>query len=97
MTIIEIEHNSKTKTFSATIKLNYDKIRDLSHGMYYLCKDEKNNDNVSYQETHKEIALLFDLVKHGRLDKCSVEMLEKLQNAIETAREKQNERTRKAD
>ena len=92
MTIIEIEHKRDTKTFSATIKLNYDEIRDLSHGMYELCKDDKNKHNISYHETHKEIALLFDLVKHGRLDKCSVEMLDHLQNAIEIAREKQDER-----
>lgn len=90
MTIIEIEHNNKTKTFSATIKLNYDEIRDLSHGMYYLCEDDKSKYNVSYQETHKEIALLFDLVKNGRLDERSVEMLKRLQDAIEIAKENNN-------
>ncbi len=87
MTILELEHKTDQKIFSATVRLNYDEIRDLSHGMYHLCEDERNKMNTSYHETHKEIALLFDLVKNGHLDSWSISMLNDLQKAIDKSRE----------
>lgn len=86
MTILELEHDNKYKQYSAVVKLSYDEIRDLSHSMYQLCKDERNKMNVSYHETHKEIALLFDLVKNGHLDSWSISMLNDLQKAIDDSR-----------
>ena len=91
MTIIEIERKPDHKIFTATVKLNYDELRDLDHGMYQLCKDEKNKKNTSYHETHKEIALLFDVVKHGHLDSCSIDMLNDLQKAIDESIKKEIE------
>jgi hypothetical protein len=88
MTILELTHDNKYKQYNAVVKLSYDEIRDLSHGMYQLCKDERNKLNVSYHETHKEIALLFDLVKNGHLDSWSVSMLNDLQKAIDEYRER---------
>lgn len=89
MTIIEIERKPEYKTFNAIVKLNYDEIRDLDHGMYQLCKNEENKKNTSYHETHKEIALLFDLVKNGHLDDWSIAMLNDLQEVIKESRKKE--------
>lgn len=87
MTILELEHDNKYKQYSAVVKLSYDEVRDFSHGMYQLCKDERNKGNISYHETHKEIALLFDLVKNGHLDSWSISMLNDLQKAIDDSKE----------
>lgn len=95
MTILEIQHNIDRKIFNATIKLDYDEIRDISHALYYLCEDEKNKKRTSYHEIHMEIAALFGLVKHGRLTGCALDLLNSLQNAIEQSKEKENEDKRK--
>ena len=87
MTILELKHDDNYKQYSATVRLSYDELRDLSHGMYHLYKDERNRLNVSYHETHKEIALVFDLVKNGHLDNWSIDMLNELQKAIDKSRE----------
>ena len=47
MTILELTHDNKYKQYNAVVKLSYDEIRDLSHGMYQLCKDERNKLNIS--------------------------------------------------
>lgn len=87
MTIREINRDSDREIFNATIKLNYDEIRDISHALYHLCNDEENKKRTSYHEIHRDIAWLFGLVKHGCLNRCSVDMLNGLQNAIEESRE----------
>lgn len=87
MTILELIHDNKYKQYNAVVRLSYDEIRDLSHGMYHLCEDEKNKMRTSYHEIHKEIALLFDLVKNGHLDSWSISMLNDLQKAIDESRE----------
>lgn len=87
MTILEMNRDSDRNIFNATIKLNYDEIRDISHALYHLCEDEKNKKRTSYHEIHRDIAWLFDLVKNGCLDRCSVDMLNDLQNAIKESKE----------
>lgn len=82
MTLIELEHDSKYKQYSATVKLSYEEIASLYQGIYRLCKDEENKTKTAYHETHKEIALLFELIKHGHLDGWSISKLNNLQQAI---------------
>ncbi len=83
MEIKEIIRNQHTK--NATVKLDYDELCDIANALYQASKDDKDK-RLSFYRTHRDMSFLFDIVKHGCIDKCSVEMLSKNQISIDEAR-----------
>lgn len=82
MTIKEL--HSETNNKCATIELNYDEIRDIANGLYELGKLTKFT--TSFHKIHRDMAFLFNIVKHGCIDSNSIRMLERLQDKLDESR-----------
>lgn len=87
MNIIELKHYPERSIKSAIVRLDYDEIRDIVNILYHACKDEKNKDRTSYHQIHRDMFLLFELVKNSCIDSFTVEQLGKLQDAIKESKE----------
>ena len=68
MQIININADSKSKNFDATVKLNYNELRDLAN---ILCEIERVGDwadKETYWKLRRDLHLLFDLVGNSSID-----------------------------
>lgn len=80
------ELHSETTNKYAIIKLDYNEIRDISNSLYEFSKQGQCTTDVHI--VHRNIAALFQLVKHGCLDSASIELLSKLQLEINKSKTK---------
>ncbi len=63
--------SSATNSKSATVFLNYDEVRDIANGLYYVTKTHSE-----YKEIHAKCKVVFDMVKHGMIQPETVELLQ---------------------
>ena len=75
VTFLDINHS----TGSATIKLNYEELRDLSN---LLRRSE-----VSTKTLNRDFFLLFDIVKNGCIDRFTMARLKNLQDDINSEKD----------
>lgn len=64
------ELSSKTGMGGATIRLNYGDVRDISNALYNLSKD-----NPEYLPLYNDWKIVFDLVKHGKIQPETIKKL----------------------
>lgn len=81
MTIRKIEHDLQGNNRRATITLDVEQIMYISNALCSAVKDE--NASESLIELHRDMFLLFEIVKNGCIDSFTVEHLAKLQQRIE--------------
>ena len=48
-----------------TVELDYDELRDLSNGLFYVSNNMFCDHSSDFKDVAKKASLLFDLVKHG--------------------------------
>lgn len=60
---------------SITVTFNYDEIRDIANGLYYLTKQSDQHDNTDYKNIYAKCKFLFDMIKHGNIQPETVEKL----------------------
>lgn len=69
MIITELNHKPELKIKDATVTLNYDEIRDIANGLFYLLDDgamkPSQSEKKSFEQTKRKFDMLFDLVKYG--------------------------------
>ena len=90
MTIHKIEHDMESKIRKATVTLNVEQIMYIANALNKYIKEEHNTENLL--ELHRDIYLLFEIVKNGCIDSVTVEYLQKCQKMIE---ENRNDKLRK--
>ena len=70
MIINELNHKPDLKIKNATVTLNYEEIRDIANGLFYLIEDDEtlkptHSEKDSFEQTKRKFDMLFDLVKYG--------------------------------
>lgn len=70
MIINELNHKPDLKIKNATVTLNYEEIRDIANGLFYLLKDDEKfkpnqSEKDSFAQTKRKFDMLFDLIKYG--------------------------------
>ena len=70
MIINELNHKPDLKIKNATVMLNYEEIRDIANGLFYLLEDDETfkpnqSEKDSFAQTKRKFDMLFDLVKYG--------------------------------
>jgi hypothetical protein len=70
MIINELNHKPDLKIKNATVTLNYEEIRDIANGLFYLLEDDETfkpnqSEKDSFAQTKRKFDMLFDLVKYG--------------------------------
>lgn len=72
MIINELNHKPDLKIKNATVTLNYDEIRDIANGLFYLLEDDETfkpnqSEKDSFAQTKRKFDILFDLIKYGNV------------------------------
>ena len=86
MTVHRIEHNLERNIRKATITLNVEQLMYITNALNKYIKEEHNTENLL--ELHRDMYLLFSLVKDGCIDCVTVEHLQELQNKIKELEKK---------
>ena len=81
MTVYRIEHDWERNIRKATVTLNVEQLMYITNALNKYTKEEHNSENLL--ELHRDMYLLFSLVKDGCIDSVTVEHLHELQNRIE--------------
>lgn len=75
------ELNARKGQKSITITMNYDGVRDIANGLYYLTSGTPCEEGVDkYKTIAADCKLLFDLVKHGNIQPETVKKMASLQD-----------------
>lgn len=62
------ELNARKGQKSITVTMNYDEVRDIANGLYYLISGTPCEDGVDkYKPIAADCKVLFDLIKHGNI------------------------------
>lgn len=72
MIINELNYKPDLKIKNATVTLNYEEIRDIANGLFYLLEDDETfkpnqSEKDSFTQTKRKFDMLFDLVKYGNV------------------------------
>lgn len=67
--------SSITGVKSASVFLNYDEVRDISNGLYYVTKT-----HPEYKEISAKCKVLFDMVKHGMIQPETIKKFTELES-----------------
>ena len=72
MIITELNHKPDYNIKNATVTLNYEEIRDIANGLFYLLEDDEKfkpnqSEKDSFAKTKRKFDILFDLVKYGNV------------------------------
>lgn len=86
MTVHRIEHNMENNRRKATITLNVEQLMYITNALNKYIKEEYNTENLL--ELHRDMYLLFSLVKDGCIDSFTIEHLHELQQKIEEMEKK---------
>ena len=81
MTVHKIEHDLGRNIRKATVTLNVEQLMYITNALNKYIKEEHNTENLL--ELHRDMYLLFSLVKDGCIDSVTIEHLHELQNRIE--------------
>lgn len=80
MEIIQINH--KDNNSNAIIKLNDKEIREILSGLLVLTKDTGHIKDKNFYELYRCLYLLYEVVKNGDIDNCTMTVLNNIQNKI---------------
>ena len=86
MTIHKIEHDMERNIRKATVTLNVEQLMYITNALNKYIKEEYNTENLL--ELHRDIYLLFEIVKNGCIDSVTVNHLHELQQKIEEVTKK---------
>ena len=81
MTVHKIEHDLGRNIRKATVTLNVEQLMYITNALNKYIKEEYNTENLL--ELHRDMYLLFSLVKDGCIDSVTVNYLNELQQRIE--------------
>lgn len=91
MTIKEIKSYREKEVQEATVTLTYDEIKDICTAMvhYVKCKnatkfkDEPKERVYRFFDTKRDMCILFELIKNGKLDQCTINRYAEIMDEVE--------------
>lgn len=55
-----------------TVTFNYDEIRDIANGLYFISTGKTPENEKNYDEIAAKTSFLFDMIKHGNIQESTV-------------------------
>lgn len=89
MTIKEIKSYKEKEVQEATVTLTYDEIKDICTAMVYYvkCRNttklEPKERVYRFFDTKRDMCILFELIKNGKLDQCTINRYAEVMDEVE--------------